>query len=220
MTSGALGFCVLSWGTVGSLVVLDDMALYESILRMRPRYPRSFSSSLWASSRSCLNLLQSGCTSGMRFVRIHFLVVWTLPRSTIGARSRRCNKRRWSDGWRIIQKRGDVVEMALSDASSPPSDWAPRLPLAAPSCPHQYDDDRERPTLSHLLSVGALALHSPKGGHQNRARVGPLRQALLCYSRCAPSRFRGAAPRRAPFTGAREGSGNDSKTLKNAKNGL
>ena len=44
-----------------------------------------------------------------------------------------------------MQKRGDVVEMPLSDSDAQKSDWAPRLPLAKRPW-DEYDDDRERPT--------------------------------------------------------------------------
>ena len=47
---------------------------------------------------------------------------------------------------RIVQKRGDVVEAPLSDSCSPPSDWAPRLPLAKRPWDEYDDDGGSRPT--------------------------------------------------------------------------
>ena len=121
------------------------MALYESILRMRPRYPRSFSAELVGFISKLLKpttkrlyewneVRANSFFSGVDFASIH-------DRSAKSPLQQAAVERRR----RIIQKRGDVVEMALSDSSSPPSDWAPRLPLAKRSW-DEYDDDRERPT--------------------------------------------------------------------------
>ena len=123
----------------------DDMALYESILRMRPRYPRSFSSELVGFISKLLKpttkrlyewteVRADSFFSGVDFASIH-------DRSAKSPLQQAAVERRR----RIVQKRGDVVEAPLADSNAQKSDWAPRLPLAKRPW-DEYDDDRERPT--------------------------------------------------------------------------
>ena len=121
------------------------MALYESILRMRPRYPRSFSPELVGFISKLLkpttkrlyewsDVRKDPFFGGVDFASIH-------DRSAKSPLQQAAVERRR----RIVQKRGDVVEAPLADSNAQKSDWAPRLPLAKRPW-DEYDDDRERPT--------------------------------------------------------------------------
>ena len=144
----------------------DDMALYESILRMRPRYPRSLFAGVVGFIAKLLKpttkrlyewseVREDSFFSGVDFAAIH-------DRSAKSPLQQAAVERRR----RIVQKRGDVVEMPLSDSDAQKSDWAPRLPLA------------KRPCTSSTTTT-ASGRRSTRGELRHRK---PLDQSLLCVS--------------------------------------
>jgi len=129
----------------------DDMALYEAILRMRPRYPRGFSPEFTALLSKLLKNQTKRLWDWAQVRRDPFFAGLDFNSVHEGTLASPLAQAAFERKRRVQQKRADVVARPLGDNGAIASDWAPRLPLAKRPR-DEYDDDRDRGTFDSWAS--------------------------------------------------------------------